>query len=685
MKAVFLLTLALTLTPPISAYADAAPTRPTRTVPWMGHDAAHLQQLHHGVPVIGAGQVLIAREGGEPALQSSSMRDGLTVDTTPTLTAHEALAAARAAVDHGDGDEAELSVLPTGSGGRLVYRVELGSTLPVRWWQVTVDAHTGEILRVDDLVRRADGWVYEHNPVLSELSTVELPDLHSVFGGGTMYGDYAYVCSITFSGNNMNCEFLATSTGGGDFFYEPDDPAVDDPFAEVMAYYHVTQLARHFVDAHGHEFPDPATVYVNYRESDDGTYENAGYANIDGMHLFLFGQGEVADYAYDGDVIAHEFGHAVVHGRTDLEHGYIATYDEFGGNIAPGAMDEGMADYWSSTYHDGPDMGEYIAGGDPMRDLDNDHTCPEDVVGESHGDGQIPGGAMWEVRELLGAENADALGYESLGLLSPTPSFREFAEALSETADEMMDAGDLTGDDVDALEAILEDRGLVRCGRSIPLVDGESITMNLGHLEGFGMETLNPSTCNTFRDDGVRFDARFQWELQLPAEGKVESVEIELDIQRLDGQDVDSDDLDFEVYGRIGTMVTFDIADVTSPSFAIPLPIPTPRSYDAHWDDEPESLRITRSHLEGLSLDNGTKLYFTIVHMNCPATALTITPHVTVEQEFVPGDDDDEEGDGCECSSTAGEHRGWACLIVAASIILGLRRRRGGRRLQGQG
>jgi hypothetical protein len=648
--------------------------RLTRTVPWRGQDVVHELQLHRGVPVVGAGAVSLA----DGTLVASTERDALTVDVTPSISAEAALAIAQATVDHADGGSATLSVLPTGGGGRLVYRAELSSWLPVRWWMVTVDALTGDVVRVDDLVRRAEGWVYEHNPVLSELSTVELQDMHSVAGGGTMYGDHAMVCSIVFSGNDIDCVFTATSTGSGDFFHEPDDPSVDDPFVEVMVYHHLTELTHHFMDVHGHEFPDTATSYVNYRESANGTYENAGYANIDGFHLFLFGQGEVMDYGYDGDVIAHEFGHAVVHGRTDLVHGYLATYDDFGGNIAPGALDEGLADYFSCSYHDGAPMGEYISGGDAMRDLTNDHTCPADVVGESHGDGQIPGGAMWDIREQFGAGIADALAYGALGLITPSPSLREFAEAVSLTAADMVDAGELTQSDLDTIDAILTDRGLYACGRSIPLVDGVPVTLTLGHLEGYGMETLNPTTCNSFRDDGVRFDSRFQWELQLPSadDGEVESIEIELDLQRLDGQDVDSDDLQYEVYGRIDSLVTFDITDIDSPTLTIPLPIPTARSFDGHWDQNPGAIRITRSHLDGMSLAPGATLYFTAVHMNCPATALTLTPHVTVDIEYVPVDDDDEDGDGCECNGAGTNHVLPTLLLLIAS--LGLIRRRAG-------
>ena len=39
-----------------------------------------------------------------------------------------------------------------------------------------------------------------------------------------------------------------------------------------------------------------------------------------------------------------------------------------------------------------------------LSSLSNDATCPEDLVGEAHHDGQILSGALWEIREQIGAE-----------------------------------------------------------------------------------------------------------------------------------------------------------------------------------------------------------------------------------------------------------------------------------------
>ena len=70
-----------------------------------------------------------------------------------------------------------------------------------------------------------------------------------------------------------------------------------------------------------------------------------------------FGQGPLKDYSYDGDVVYHEFGHSVVNVTLKL----VGTphMDEYGTSYSPGAMNEGLADYFSSAITGDPDVGEY--------------------------------------------------------------------------------------------------------------------------------------------------------------------------------------------------------------------------------------------------------------------------------------------------------------------------------------
>jgi hypothetical protein len=55
---------------------------------------------------------------------------------------------------------------------------------------------------------------------------------------------------------------------------------------------------------------------------DNAFFASAGTFQSDDLSagIMAFGQGTVVDYAYDGDVVFHELGHAVKFGATPLSH-----------------------------------------------------------------------------------------------------------------------------------------------------------------------------------------------------------------------------------------------------------------------------------------------------------------------------------------------------------------------------
>ena len=116
-----------------------------------------------------------------------------------------------------------------------------------------------------------------------------------------------------------------------------------------------------------------------------------------------FGQGPKRDYAYDGDVVYHEFTHAVVDATLKLGAWHI---DARGAIDAPGAMNEGLADYFSSAITGDPDVGEYASkdfgsAAGVIRTLANDDSCPTALVGEVHFDSTLFSGALWQARAAL--------------------------------------------------------------------------------------------------------------------------------------------------------------------------------------------------------------------------------------------------------------------------------------------
>ena len=655
----FLLVVALASTAAAQTPA-ALDLRHDRTHSWHGRDLVHEVQIHRGVPVYGSAVVTHVDRDGQQTPFARRVVSELTVDTTPAVDAATAAAAAGAAVgDPGAQVSApELWVLPTASGGRLVYHVHVKQAL--RSWRVTVDAITGEVLQELDLRREASGWVYEKSPANSDLIDVEITDLDG--DEIVMEGTYAHVYQMTMDGGVVTMEQLAEPDGDGNFYYEPEDPSVDDAFVEVHTYHHITELSHFFEDVHGHPMIDAADVAVNYHDPDLGYYDNAYYSDDgDGTATLVFGQGEVFDFAYDSDVVAHEFGHFVIQTRTEMLMDFI-TYDEFGWNNAPGGIHEGLADYWAGTYQGDPVVGEYTIS----RSMDNDLTCPADLDGEVHSDGEIVGAAAWDIHEIVGKDAADAIVYGGLGLVSNMPSFAELAESFETGAADLVADGEITQDDADAIHTALEDRGMLACGRWLPLTDGEPFEFHLAHVMGF--PELPEDLCEMARMMEASFTATQQFALTTPAEGEIEQIDLVLDLERWDGGEFSSDDLEYTVHVRKDNMVTFDY-ELIDTGMGISVQIPSARDADGSFDGEPDT--ITLSPEDGFELEPDSTYYFAIHHMNCPSVDITFHPTIAVadppaddddDDDDLEGDDDEEEGDGCSCGQAGSSYTAVAPL-----------------------
>ena len=647
-----------------------------RLVPMRNHTAVHLQQQYCGLPVIGGEAMLKVGRDGTVEMITVSYRPGITVDTTPAVPAQQAVATALATLQRTAAGTPvpRLQILPDRNGGRLVYRLLLSTRAPVDSWRITVDANTGEVLEHMDLKRSASGWAFEQNPDFADEIEVELTDLAG--DASVLDGTYAVVQSTVFDGENQGTEHLAVADEEGDFFYLPVDPAVDDPFVEVQAYYHVTKISRFFEDELGHEFSGPALVTTNYRSEDAGTYDNAYYTpDMMGNTTLTFGQGASYDYAYDADVVVHEFGHAVIQERTNMVMDFI-TYDDYGWNNAPGGIHEGLADYWACSTHDDPVVGEYTIS----RTLDNDHTCPEDLTGEVHDDGEFVGATAWDIYQAVGKESADVIVYGALGLVTSAPSFAELGEAMSEVAADLVDDGILTTADAEAIDGIIQDRGMARCGRSLPMEDGVAFEYDVVHV--MGMPELPAELCQMGRDMGIVFATQYQFALATPPadQGPVEGIELQMEVSSLAGPTLGEDDLMYTFFVREGELVTFDYLSVEVQG-GFELQVPSGDEFDVEFPDEPLTITLTADDIE---LKSDTTYYFGMTHMNCPAVRLTLTPQLTLGDPPADDDDDDDDAlddddtdDGGDCSCSSADRRGaGGGLMLLGWAAFALRRRR---------
>lgn len=406
---------------------------------------------------------------------------------------------------------------------RLAYETAVGE------WRVVVDAHTGTFLWGKHLVLRGrQALVFPGNPENSSLTTVTL-DLPE--GATTLTGDDVEVVncideqSCPLQRGATRIRFCATRTiavadGAGDFLYPrpSTDAAREDAFSEVQMYHHATRVMAYFRELGFAGLAErPLLAVVNLRLPDLSRatctgpvsnlalqpYENAQFMTAGAIgrvfparDAIVFGQGASVDYAYDGDVVAHELTHAVA--TTLSELGSVSA-DAFGLETSMAAMHEGFADYFAAVIGGDPRIGEYVArrvkGGPPaLRDVDNQRRCPVDLDGEEHDDSEIFSGALWQARSRLAEADRptfDRAVYTVLESLGAEESFDSVrAKLVAELTRVLGDAG------AAATQQIFVERGLDGCGgrvQELPLGTPRPLLYMLG-AEEFGLSTPLPGS-----------------------------------------------------------------------------------------------------------------------------------------------------------------------------------------------
>ncbi|MGN6608301.1 MAG: M36 family metallopeptidase [Jatrophihabitans sp.] len=258
---------------------------------------------------------------------------------------------------------------------------------------------TARIFMVNPVQSSGDESLTDQNDARSAvpMSAYAIAQLRNLDGSGYLRGRWVNVASATgtpaFSPTN-------------DFEYFRDQ----DQFEQVMAYFWVNQ-AQEYLRSLGFGTTFPAVVDQSLPVKID-QYGGDNSYETDKPYRLRFGKGGVDD-AEDGEVIVHEYGHAV----------QASQIPGFGASHEAGSIGEAFGDYlavsvglaadaqygwpvraeqacpmdWDST--------SYTSAPHCIRRFDLNLTTA-DEIGEVHYDGQIWSQALWEIR----------LGYQKLGL-----------------------------------------------------------------------------------------------------------------------------------------------------------------------------------------------------------------------------------------------------------------------------
>ena len=467
------------------------------------------QQTIHGVPVVGAWVSTIQGPSGDFVLVHDQSQEGV-FDTTCDVSkgSIDFETSETTALDHAG---AVRTFAPT--RGNLAWLTGEGNDKTATLvWQTTVfgvtadgdhgdfltfvDAVTGDVISQENRIAHftdGSGDVFYPNPYQTQGSAAGLTDNNDA----SSIALQNQLVPVTLQGLDegtglIRGEFVDLSTLNGTtlpdvdaneptriYNYDRDDPR----FEQVVIYHTVDQISRYFHDL---GFDDDTGTQNGIR--DFPTLANAHWDNADnsfystGDDAIHFGDGGVDD-GEDGDIVAHEYGHAIQHNQNAA----------WGGGEM-GAMGEGFGDYLAASFFQGigdaafqashaAAVGEWDAtsysSDDPpnLRRVDGNKMYPVDLTGGVHADGEIWSRALWDLNQDIGAAAADQLVLESHFLVPGGSSMVTAAEMIL-LADQNLNGGQYESN----IRAAFEARGILEAPETIGSISLDSSVYSPGSV-----------------------------------------------------------------------------------------------------------------------------------------------------------------------------------------------------------
>lgn len=319
--------------------------------------------------------------------------------------------------------------LPTGGTLRQYY-------FHVLWNGALIHSPTDRATR--EFLRVAGGMVFDPNPIVqannpdlagstTDANSPELAGLRVIRpllgldSSGKLRGPFVDLTAPGIIGA-VKPAGQADEPGHGYLFNRDDDR-----FEEVMVYHHVDRTQR-YIQSLGFTNVNNRAIAVHAHFM---AAANAFYSS--GNRSLHFGDnGSRADTAEDGDVIVHEYGHAVL----DDQAPDLSSAGE------GDALHEGFADYLAAAMSASPGgtgtvgpecIAEWFTksqGRRCLRDLTSTKHYPEDLTGSPHADGELWSATLWQLRRAIGAETFDRIVLESHFFYGPRTQFQDAVLAL---------------------------------------------------------------------------------------------------------------------------------------------------------------------------------------------------------------------------------------------------------------
>jgi hypothetical protein len=526
-----------------------------------------------------------------------------------------------------------LVVFPVGQEARLAWRFAV-SALGGQW-RVWVDATDGEVLAAEADSWSIDGWVYDPDPVTGDLVSVEFDVEPSA---RHLDGPYVWASQCTdwtidirpFGLRRCNdWRQSAKANAQGNFFEQPDEGSLDDPFAEVNAYFHADRFARWLAVRFGIRvdtmqiftgFPLTNAFYGDF--DDNGTRDLSFGVTDDGYNL-----------AYDSDVVIHEFGHAVVR---QLAGSLSMGADSLGVDWTPGALNEGVADAFAMLLNRDPLLAESMARSErwdvAIRDLEPDRVCPDDLASQVHRSGQIWGSLAWNLIDdpRVGPDVTSELLVAAVSTWDKTIDWQGAGHSLISASEILLDHGWLDELGHKAVVAHIQATGMLDCERIIDMqrVDAVPITMlNLG-LSG----------------QYERIPAGVQFKYAVPPE----SDELRIRVSDFTGA---KERTGLAIYVRTGAPVEHETMRIDGLGLQHAVPV----TFDAVFEVDEEAADVVIDNRTVSTFQPGVEVYWSVASINRSRDAMdAVYLSVTMGADALIGQEvqaPKNEGSGCSYAS----------------------------------
>ena len=372
----------------------------------------------------------------------------------------------------------ELNVVRVKNEARLAWHVyaEVG---PDEWYELLVDAHTGELLLRHNLyVFEAQGTVYTEAPdkgarqLVSFVGNTAINTAAGWMGTSTVttgnnveaYLDRdANNAPDTTSGNGLSSGHASAANQNFTFPFDTTlSPTTATNQAAVVTnlfYYNnimhdfsynlgFTETARNF-QTNNYGRGGTGNDSVRAEAQDGSGTNNANFATPpDGqrprMQQYIFtSPNPDRDSSVDGDVVFHEYGHGI--SNRLIGNGSTAL-----SGTQSGAMGEGWSDYWATTINGDGAVGEYVTA-NPNGIRRAAYTVPANAVHNSyadvcvpscavHNDGEVWAATLWDLRTQLGAATTDLLVLNGMKFTPTRPSFLNARDGILQ-ADQNLNGG----------------------------------------------------------------------------------------------------------------------------------------------------------------------------------------------------------------------------------------------------